>query len=222
MKTYPMFLLAILALLAPLPSAAQLPPMAVEFDFEGFGNAVMNSPVVYSGDILFGDPLVVGSTWTVTIDDSAWPPVTDPQARWDYVFNTYFVYQGSPVNSWTAVFDETNLPAKPAWRIVHPTNGLMGGTLIVVITYSDWNCDGVLDLDERMQGVYSGNLVVMKYGTGAFAGYCGEGTFNGGIMNPDPGNWADDYIEGHGLLQLLDCRIGVETASWGDMKGMYR
>lgn len=211
---------AILAI--PFATHAQLPPsLTIEFDFEGMGNAVMNSPVVYSGTVTNGDPLVVGAEWSVNINDSGWPDPGNPQARWDYIFNNYFVYEGAPVNSWTAVFDETNLPSKPTWQVIHPTNGMMGGTLIVVVTYSDWDCDGMLDVEERMMAVYSGTLVIMKYGTGLFAGYCGEGAFNGGLMNPDPGNWADDFVEGHALLYLEDCRIGTEEMSWSAIKKLF-
>jgi len=223
MKTYATILTLTALLMAPAFAGAQLPPsLSVEFNFEGTGNAVMNSPVVYSGDVISGDPLVVGAAWTVTIDDSGWPGVGNPQARWDYIFGNYFEYEGAPVNSWTAVFDETNLPSKPVWRIDHPTNGMMGGTLIVVVTYSDWDCDGQLDIEERMQGVFSGNLVVMKYGTGTFAGYCGEGAFNGGLMNADPANWMDDYVDGAGLLNLEDCRIGTERTTWSAVKSLFR
>ncbi len=222
MKTYAT-ILALMTLLLPLNAIAQLPPsLTMEFDFEGTGNAVMMSPLVYSGAITNGDPLVLGAPWSITIDDSAWPAPSDPQARWDYIFDNYFVYEGAPVNSWTAVFDETNLPSKPSWNVIHATSGMMGGTLVVVVTYSDWDCDGILDIDERMMGVFSGTLVIMKYGTGIFAGYCGDGAFNGGIMNADPANWADEYVEGHALLNLLDCRIGTEELSWSAIKRSFK
>ncbi|MCK7469455.1 MAG: hypothetical protein MZU95_00645 [Desulfomicrobium escambiense] len=97
----------------------------------------------------------------------------------------------------------------------------MGGTLVVVVTYTDWDQDAALDIDERMFAVYSGNLIIMKYGTGIFAGYC-DGTFNGSIQNPDPANWADEYVEGSCFLNLQNCQIGTRETSWTAIKSMFK
>lgn len=214
----------LVTLLAVLPGSvfAQLPPsLVVEFDFEGFGNAVMNSPVLYAGDVTAGDPLVVGGSWWIRIDDTGWPSTSTPQARWDYVFGNYFDYDPGSF-SWTGVFDEHSCATAPVWELTHATNGTLGGTLIVVVTYTDWNMNGILDVDERMLGMFSGTLIVMKYGTGLFAGYCGLGAYNGAIQNPDPANWADEYVDGHCKLDLQDCSIGTHEASWSAIKRLYR
>lgn len=195
--------------------------LQVEFDFEGTGNAVMQSPPHYSGNITAGDPLVVGGTWWVEMDDSDWPPPSDPDTRWNYIFDNYFVYDAYSF-SWTAIFDGNSLPAKPTWEIEHPQNGTMGGTLVIVMTYYDWDMDGELDVEERSSGLFSGTLIVMKYGTGLFAGYCGDGSYNGSLSNSDPANYADDYVEGHALLNLINCAIGIEPTSWSYLKSMYR
>ncbi|RKZ06409.1 hypothetical protein DRQ05_04850 [bacterium] len=200
---------------------AQLPDtLQLEFDFEGTGNAVLNSPPLYSGDITQGDPLVVGGTWWVQLDDSNWPSTSDPDTRWNYIFNTYYIYDPGSF-SWTATFDGNTMPSKPTWEIDHPSNGTMGGTLVIQMTLYDWNMNGELDLDERTSGLFSGTMMVMKYGTGLFAGYCGEGSYNGSLSNSDPANYADDYVEGHCLLNLVNCAIGTQTASWSYIKSIF-
>jgi hypothetical protein len=216
-----LFLTVITALTASIASAQMPDSIRIEFDFDGFGNLVLMSPPVYSGAIYAGDPLVVGATWTVNIDDTGWPTPDDPAGRWDYIFTHYFVYDPGSI-AWTAHFDATNLPAKPDWEIIHPTNGTMNGTLVLVVTLYDMNMNGILDLDERMIGLFSGTLMVMKYGTGLFAGYCGEGSYNGSFTNPDPANWADDYVEGHCLMDLLDCSIGTKEQSWSYVKKRFK
>ena len=193
----------------------------VLFDFEGMGNAMLVSPPLYSGDIVSGDPLVLGGTWWIRIDDSTWPPVSNPQARWDYLFNNFAVYDPGSF-SWTITLDAHSCATKPVWQIDHPTNGMMSGTLVVVMMFTDWNGNHVLDLEERTFGMFSGTLIVMKYGTGQFAGYCGDGSYNGALMNSDPGNWADDYVQGSCLLNLQDCHIGTQAATWTSIKDMFK
>ena len=216
-----LFLLAGVVL-SPVCASAQLPEaLSVQFEFEGMGNAMINSLPVYAGAIIAGDPLVLGADWWIRIDDSTWPPASNPQARWDYLFNNFAVHD-APSFSWTIVFDEQSCATKPVWEIHHATNGMMSGTLVVVVTFTDWNQNCILDIEERMLAMYSGNLIVMKYGTGIFAGYCGDGTFNGSIQNPDPGNWADEYVEGSCLLNLQNCQVGTRESSWTAIKSMYR
>jgi hypothetical protein len=222
LRSTPVLLLAAAMLLCAGGARAQFPDtLFLEFDFEGFGNLVLNSPPVYSGDVISGDSRIVGSTWSVTIDDTGWPPTSDPAARWDYIFNTFFTYNSS-YYFWTAVFDQNNLPAKPTWIIDHPVNGTMSGTLIVSSVMSDDDRDGILDIEERMFGTFEGNLMVMKYGTGEFAKYCGEGAYNGALFNDDPANWMDDYVTGHCLLDLINCHIGTEEKSWSNINKIHR
>ena len=203
--------------------ADALPPAGVQiqFEFDGAGNAMLVSPPLYSGDIVSGDPLVAGGTWWIKIDDSTWPPVSNPQGRWDYLFNNFATYDPASF-SWTITLDAHSCATKPVWQITHPTNGMMGGTLVVVLTFTDWNGNHLLDLEERTFGMFSGTLIVMKYGTGQFTGYCGDGSYNGSLANSDPGNWADDYVEGSCLLNLQDCRVGTQAATWTSIKEMFK
>jgi len=217
-----LFLGAITILCAGNSAMAQFPDtLFLEFDFEGFGNLVTTSPPIFSGEVVSGDSRLLGASWWMQIDDSEWPSTTDPAARWDYIFNNYFEYNAS-LNFWTAVFDQGSLPVKPTWQIEHPVNGTMGGTLVISVTHTDDNLNGVFDAEERMFGTFEGTLMVMKYGTGEFAKYCGEGSYNGALFNDDPANWLDDYVTGHCLLDLINCQIGTERRSWSYIKQICR
>lgn len=213
-------LLVTILTIIPCYASAQLPDtLDIQFDFEGFGNMVMDSPPLYSGDIVDGDPLVNGGTWWMEIDDQGWPSPDDPDARWNYIFDTFFDYDGY---GWTAVFDGNSLPEKPTWGLTSTNGSTMGGTLVISFTFSDWDMDGVLDIEERMSGMFSGTLMIMKYGTGDFAKYCGDGSYNGVLQNSDPANYADDYVSGNCDLDLINCQISNREVSWGSIKGMYR
>jgi hypothetical protein len=206
----------------PMGVAAQLPDSTVIlFDFSGSGNMELMSPPVFSGTIDSGDPLVVGGTWWSRIDDTGWPSTADPAARWNYILTHFLTYDPNS-HSWTGVFNEVTCATRPVWHIDALPNGTMDGTLAIVVTFTDDNFNGVLDTDERITGVYSGTLIVMKYGTGMFAGYCGLGAYNGLFWNDDPGNWADDNVQGSCKLDLKNCAIGVKQMTWGGIKNAYR
>ncbi|GEM_PF-1238759 len=216
-------LISVLIMCFALSANAQTWPdsLVIEFHFEGFGNVVMDSPPIYAGDITGGDARVNGGTWWIQIDDSEWPDVTDPSARWQYIFDNYYVYDPGSY-SWTAVFDGNSLPTKPTWEINHSVNGMMGGTLVSISTIVDMDMDGVLDLDERTFGTFGGTMMVMKYGTGNFAKYCGLGSYDGYFMNADPANFPPDFVEGDCLLDLINCEVDNEMASWSDIKTLHR
>lgn len=203
-------------------ATAQFPDsLVLEFDFEGFGNLITMSPPRFNGDVVSGDSRIVGAGWWIEIDDTGWPSISDPGARWDHIFSNFFVYNQT-YRYWTAVFDQNTLPDKPVWEIDHPSNGTMNGTLVVSLLISDVNQNGVLDADERMFGTFDGTMMVMKYGTGNFAKYCGSGSYNGAFMNDDPVNWNDDFVNGSCLLNLINCEISTQEASWTAVKMLYR
>ncbi len=217
-----LFLVMIVAVIPIAINAQGLPDtLMLEFDFEGFGNMILTSPPLYSGEVVAGDPIVLGASWFVLMDDTGLPATTDPEARWDYIFTNFFEYNAMS-GSWTAHFDGTTMASKPVWEIDHPVNGTMGGTLVISITYGDWDFDGVLDIEERTFATYEGTMMVMKYGTGNFAKYCGQGAYNGALQNYDPANWVDDYVEGHCILDLFNCQIANEPSSWGYVKSLYK
>ncbi len=206
-------------LLLPVAVSAQAWPDTLDlgFGFEGMGNMVTMSPPVFSGNITFGSPEVAGGTWLMSIDDSQWPPTTDPDARWNYIFDNYYVYTGA---GWQAVFDASSLPEKPHWEIYTPSNGSMEGTLVITAAFTDCDNDQILDIEERMDGSFSGTLMVMKYGTIYFSKYCGDGYYNGLLSNSDPANFADDFVWGNCIINLIDCSISTSDISWGAIKAM--
>lgn len=206
--------------LLPVGLSAQAWPDSLDlvFGFDGTGNMVTMSPPVYSGDITGGSDELSCGTWMVEIDDSQWPDTTDYETRWNYIFDNYYSYTGT---GWEAVFNGTNLPEKPHWEI-NTSNGSMYGTLVLSVVISDCDLDGVLDIEDRQSGSFSGTMMVMKYGTGYFSKYCGDGAYNGSFSNSDPANFADDFVWGNGALYLIDCSIGTEEISWGAVKSMNR
>ena len=214
------FVIVSMLLVVCAPVAADV-PSHIEYDFSGTGN-LMVSAVVYSGSIDAGEPLIVGGTWDIEIDDAGWPDDSDKAVRWAYIDATYFAPNYNPfAGSWTGIFDSETTASSPQWRAGRPETGDLVGTADVQFTIQDFNSDAIIDPDERMFMVVSGTIIVVKNGTGIWAGYCGLGSFSGWTQNMDPWNWADDYIEGGTVLDIEDCSIPVETVTWGHVKSTY-
>jgi hypothetical protein len=220
-KTVIGFFACSLVLVVSALSASAVVPSHMEFDVTGTTNFV-TSPVVFDGTVTAGEPLLVGGTWTLTIDDTGWPADTDPQARWDYIAATYYYPNYDPFSfSWTATFDGNTTASPPFWG-VGSAAGTMSGTATLQMTITDFDFDGVIDPDERAFNVYSGTLIVVKNGEGVFAGYCGLGSHSGYLDNPDPLNFADDDFSGTTILDVEDCSVPVEEVTWGHIKSKYR
>lgn len=195
-------------------------PTHIEYGFSGVGN-MMVSPVVYSGSIDSGEPLLVGGTWSLNIDDTGWPTDTDKLARWNYIDATFFAPYYDPfMGSWTATFDKNSTASDLMWDAASGFGGLHG-TAVLQITILDFNFDEIIDPDERAFTVFSGTLVVVKDGSGIWAGYCGLGSFSGGADNPDPINWADDVVYGSTILDVEDCSVPTNELTWGQVKQLY-
>jgi hypothetical protein len=196
-------------------------PTHIEYGFSGNGN-FMVSPVNYTCSINSGEPFLVGGTWNMWVDDTGWPPDTDELVRWNYIDATFFAPNYDPIlGTWTGTFDENSTASSPTWNAGHIL-GSLAGTATLQITISDFNFDGIIDPDERSFSIFSGTLIVVKNGTGIWAGYCGLGSFSGTSMNYDPWNFADDYVEGYTILDIEDCGVPVEEITWGHVKSIYR
>jgi hypothetical protein len=203
-----------------VPVLAQV-PAHVEYDFSGTGNLLV-SPVVYSGSIDAGEALLVGGTWGITIDDTGWPGDADKAQRWDYLNTTYFAPNYNPyVRSWTGVFNAQTTASAPQWRAGRPDVGDLVGTADIQFSIQDFDGNALIDPDERSSMVVSGTIIVVKNGTGIWAGYCGLGSYSGFTWNDDPLNWADDAIMGGTVLDIDDCSIPTETVTWGHVKATY-
>jgi hypothetical protein len=213
------FVLTSLVLFLCVPVAAQV-PSHIEYDFSGTGN-LMVSPVVYSGSIDAGEPLLIGGTWDIGIDDLGWPGDSDKGVRWSYIDATYFAPNYNPFSlSWTGIFNSETTASSPQWRAGTAMGDLVG-TAEVQFTIQDWNLNTLIDPDERMAMLVSGTIIVVKNGTGIWAGYCGLGSFSGYTENYDPWNWADDNISGGTVLDINNCSIPTQDVTWGHVKSKY-
>ncbi len=203
-----------------VPVAAQV-PSHIEYDFSGTGN-FMVSPVVYLGSVDAGEPLLVGGTWAITIDDMGWPGDSDKGVRWNYIDATHFAPNYNSFSlSWTGIFNSETTASAPQWRAGRVDVGDLVGTAELQFTIQDFDSDALIDPDERMFMVVSGTIIVVKNGTGIWAGYCGLGSFSGWTENLDPWNWADDSMMGGTALDIEDCSIPTETVTWGHVKATY-
>ena len=88
-KTVIRFLACSFVLVISAISANAVIPSHMEFDVTGTTNFT-TSPVLFNGNVVAGEPLLAGGTWTLNIDDTGWPADSDPQARWDYIAATYY------------------------------------------------------------------------------------------------------------------------------------
>ncbi|MFH1755117.1 MAG: hypothetical protein ABIA59_05385 [Candidatus Latescibacterota bacterium] len=216
-----LFVICAVLLIISAPVTYAQVPTHIEYGFSGFGN-FMVSPVHYTGSINSGEPTLVGGTWNINVDDTGWPPDTDQLVRWNYIDATYFAPNYDAMfGAWTGSFDEHSTASSPTWG-ASAALGSLGGTANLQVTISDFDFDGVIDADERSFSIFSGTLIVVKNGTGIWAGYCGLGSFSGNAMNNDPWNFADDYVEGYTILDIEDCGVPVENVTWGSVKNIYR
>lgn len=201
------------------PAVAQISHM--EYDVTGTTN-FLESPVFFSGTVTAGEPLLLGGYWTLTIDDSDWPPDTDKPVRWAYIDATYYADNfNSYTGSWTATFDEFSTASAPHWTSGKGGVGEMTGTALLQTTIMDFDFDQVIDPDERAYVTFSGTLIVVKNGTGVFAGYCGLGSYSGWMFNADPINWVDDDFTLSTILDVEDCSTPAKEVTWGNVKSLY-
>jgi len=189
------------------------------FGYEGTGS-LLTSPAQYSGSFTFS----ISGTWTITIDDSAWPPASDPQARWDYIWDNYFVYSGAPgAEGWTATFDGSTLPSTPTFlfNMTAPDVGTIGGNITFdLFVRDDSPTDGIPQEVERDRIQMDALLVVdPQYGTGDFEQICGSGSMGGTINHNFPP--AYDVISGMGQLSTTPCPSALEQSTWGGIKALY-
>ena len=156
-KLAKMFITVALVLVVSAPLVQAQTPTHIEYHFSGTGN-FMVSPVQFTGAITAGEPTLVGGIWQLNVDDTGWPGDTDKQVRWDYIDATYFSPNYDAVSyTWTGVFDENTTVSQPSWSTGH-TLGSLSGTAVLQVTYSDFNLDQIIDVDERSFSTFSGTL----------------------------------------------------------------
>jgi hypothetical protein len=196
----------------------------------------MKSPVTYEFSFLFG----MTGTWSFTIDDSLWPDPSDPDARFDYIWDTFFAgnYDATPgAEAWRGYFDGLTLPSTPTFEMdvlsTIPPNmvGTLGGNITITIQVRDFVADGVLSEAEKYNNLgFNCTLIISpSLGTGDFVNMCGTGSMaafalTGGdekrfnfVYPPD-----DDALELLGQMIIEPCPSPVEDSSWGTIKALYR
>jgi hypothetical protein len=189
------------------------------FDFEMFGT-VMETPAVYDGTLTSGGDGTIG----ITLDDTGWP--TDPAARWDHIWETYFQdnYQGSAgAMKWVGqipgrfYIDAVNAPAG--------YNGSCEGSINAKITVRDVDEDMVLDPWEKTkQHLFDGRLSKQCDDPGTGDMYCMWGW--GALASNHFSFWdppVQDTLSNGGNLTLMSgCPTATENATWGGVKALYK
>jgi hypothetical protein len=194
-----------------------------EFDYEIYGN-ILQSPVVYDGGGLTsgGD-----GYFDFDLNDAGWP-TGDPNARFDYIWATYFAdnYDASTpgaykwVGQFVGRFHLQVANAEPGY------NGYCEGTLRAKITVRDNNPqNGILDYAEKWgDHLFDGRLSKLcdDPGTGEMANTWGWGAVASNYFNfvlpPD----LDHLYDGGNLTLIADCPVATEPTTWGSIKALYR
>jgi len=187
----------------------------------GLGS-LMKSPVVYSGNFMFG---LTGS-WEITIDDSMWPAEADSTARFNYIWDTFFAdnYLDTwGAESWTGYFNAATLMAAPHFRFDTAVPvGVIEGDVTIQILVRDWYADGLLSQDEKHDNLNMSATLNLNpaLGEGYFADTCGHGSVSSGNFNfHNPPT--DDDLQIVGQLQTYTCPSPVESSTWGVIKALY-
>ena len=199
------------------------------FALNGTGS-FMNSPPIFSGSIIQGT--VFPGTFWFEFDDTGWPSPGDPEARWDYIFSHYFIYDDTPDGEgWDGYFPPTG-SGEPLveWRFFTEAGDTLGGLCNgFIITIRDYNANGIMEEEEYVNKVMSSNMVVwINFGGGCFLSFCGNGNFSGTLDLIDPETREEEFYvpsltSASGRLYLRDfgCSTDVESSSWGKIKSIY-
>ncbi len=184
-----------------------------EFHCSGMGNMILNDDPVYSGIIDGGD--LAPGLWWMHVDDSGWPPASNPQIRWAYVWQNYYTYDpGAQI--WTGTFD-------CLLDLERTGYGTMHGICDLTFQHIDLDGDMILDPEECMNGL-SGAVIIINEGTGIYAYLCGDGNYEGGFFRVcDQGpEWMDDYVDFDMYLDLEECGLSTEQSTWSAVKALFR
>jgi len=188
--------------------------------YNGVGTGdFLASPIVFEGNMAPPGDIETG-LWRITIPDVGWP--TEPVAREQYIWNTYYAgnYTPGTPGYWTGRFD---VPLNPLYiqdDAPAPDGGTMSGVCELEITFSDNGEVGVLDGDDGCSGSLSGLVIIINDGTGAYDGLCGDGNYFGSFAKDCP-NSSETWNFGM-YLWLYDCSTPVESTTWGAVKALYQ
>lgn len=188
---------------------------------------------IYSlaGGILHSDPVYEGSltssgtgTLRITLNSTGWP--TDPAARFDYIWTTYFAANWD--NSTGEAKWVGQIPGRFYINATSAPAGYLGwceGSINAKITVRDFNGNQILEASERdRQHLFDGRLSKLctdpaggemdcKWGWGAVAS-------NYFSFEEDP---VDTLYNGANLtLMATGCESGAEPTTWSSVKSLYR
>jgi len=202
-------------------SAVLAAPWYYTFQISG---TIMNHPAQYSGIFTSG----ADGTLEFTLNDATWPDASDPDARFAYIWTTYFAanYNNATpgAEKWTGSILGTFSMATtnaPAGYI-----GTCQGNINAKFTIRDMDADGILDESEKFVSQYNmldGRLSkpCAYPGTGEMACKTGSGALNsnGFAFTYPPGV---NVLNGNGNLNLVTCPSDNDPSSWGSVKSLYR
>lgn len=184
-----------------------------EFHCSGTGNMIAFDDPVYSGTIDSGD--LAPGHWWMEVNDDGWPSASNPQLRWAYVWDNYYVYDpGAQV--WTGIFD-------CILDLEHTGYGTMHGVCDLTFQHIDLDGDMNLDPEECANGL-SGAVIIINEGTGSYADLCGDGNYQGAFFRVcDQGqDWMNDYVDFDMYLDLEECGLATEQSTWASVKALFR
>jgi hypothetical protein len=184
--------------------------------------SLMKNGATYSGTFMFG----MTGTWTIDVDDSLWPDESDSTARWNYIFDNFFLtYDPTPgAKAWYGDFDTNTLAVVPTFEFVTSSpGGTVAGQCTFRILLRDRDGDGLLSQYEKhhdSQIVYTLS-VDPNLGTGTFTDYCGHAPISSGnfrFLNPPSVN----VLQIVGSFHTEECPSPVEDTTWGTIKALYQ
>jgi hypothetical protein len=198
------------------------------FDYMLFSQpgGIVNNDPVYEGTITSGG----AGTFRITLDDTGWPPYSDPVSRFNHIWNTFFAA------NWDTAAGQAKWVGQIPGRFYISTtsaplgyNGWCEGSLNAKITVRDYNGNQVLDpaeLDE--QHLFDGRLSKLcDYPDGDPAGGEMANTWGWGAVASNYFSfemWPVDTIyNGTNLtLMTMGCTTVTEPTTWSAVKSLYR
>jgi hypothetical protein len=211
--------IAVAGLMLPGSASAQT---LVWFFGSGSGDLYENPPV-FSGGMGPGGDITDGQ-WVITIDDSAWPPASDIDARRQYIYATFFEgnYVAGDPGYWSGYFDRAHgLSAPSEFYVEDYTNGgSMSGFCSLQMTVIDQEGDAELNGWDGCTGALSGFVSVVG-GSGAYIGYEGEGSWCGTYVRDCPGSTTQVWDLSM-YLWFDGPRVPAGRSSWGAIKALYK
>jgi hypothetical protein len=204
-------------------------PVAVlgwNFDYQIYGN-VLQSPVRYdSGGLTSG----ADGTFEFSLDDTGWP--TDPAARFDYIWATYFAdnYDSSTPGAYKWVGQIPGRFYIEATNAPYGYNGWCEGSINAKITVRDIDGDGVLDESEKWADhLFDGRLSKLcdypdgDQGYGEMRDTWGWGAVASNYFSFKMPPELDTLYNGGNLtLTSMGCQTPDSPASWGSVKALYK